>query len=95
MLAGELRTGLVMGALLGAVAGGAAWLMVDNARLALGVGLSVFVASAIATTIGLALPWLLDRLGRDPAYGSGPLATIIQDLLSVAVYLLVVSALLR
>jgi magnesium transporter len=38
---------------------------------------------------------LLDRLGRDPAYGSGPLATIIQDLLSVAVYLLVVSALLR
>jgi magnesium transporter len=95
MLAGEMRTGLLMGALLGAVAGGAAWLMVDNARLALGVGLSVFVASAIATTIGLALPWLLDRLGRDPAYGSGPLATIIQDLLSVAVYLLVVSALLR
>jgi magnesium transporter len=94
MLAGELRTGLLIGALLGTMAGLAAWTMADP-RLAFAVGLSVFVASAIATTIGLALPWLLDRLGRDPAYGSGPLATIIQDLLSVAVYLLVVSALLR
>jgi magnesium transporter len=94
MLAGELRTGALIGALLGAMTGLAAWTMADP-RLALAVGVSVFAASAIATTIGLALPWLLDRLGRDPAYGSGPLATIIQDLLSVAVYLLVVSTLLR
>jgi magnesium transporter len=94
MLAGEVRTGLLMGALLGGVALGAAWLMLGDPRLAFAVGLSLFAASGIATTIGLALPWLLDRLGRDPAYGSGPLATIIQDLLSVAVYLLVSSALM-
>jgi magnesium transporter len=94
MLAGEVRTGLLMGALLGGVALGAAWLMLGQLRLAFAVGLSLFAASGIATTIGLALPWLLDRLGRDPAYGSGPLATIIQDLLTVAVYFLVVSALL-
>jgi len=94
MLAGEVRTGLLMGALLGGVALGAAWLMLGDPRLAFAVGLSLFAASGIATTIGLALPWLLDRLGRDPAYGSGPLATIIQDLLTLAVYFLVVSALL-
>jgi magnesium transporter len=68
--------------------------MLDQPRLALAIGLSLFVASGVATTIGLALPWLLDRLGRDPAYGSGPLATIIQDLLTVTVYFLIVSALL-
>ncbi len=42
-------------------------------------------------TIGLVLPWLLGRPGSDPAYGSGPLATIIQDLLSLVVYFGIVS----
>ena len=27
-----------------------------------------------------------DRLGYDPAFGSGPLATVIQDLLSILIY---------
>jgi len=94
MLADEVRTGLLMGALLAGAALCAAWLMLDEPRLAFAVGLSVFAASGIATTIGFALPSLLDWLGRDPAYGSGPLATIIQDLLTVAVYFLIVSAFL-
>jgi magnesium transporter len=34
------------------------------------------------------LPWALHRLGRDPAFGSGPLATVIQDLLSILIYFL-------
>ena len=32
-------------------------------------------------------PWLFQCFGADPAFGSGPLATVIQDLLSIAVYL--------
>jgi magnesium transporter len=93
MLAGEMRTGLLIGGLLGGAALGAAWLMLDQPRLAVAVGLALFAAGGIATTIGLALPWLLHRIGRDPAYGSGPLATIIQDVLTVTIYFLVVSAL--
>jgi len=38
---------------------------------------------------------VFERLGRDPAYGSGPLATIIQDVLSLAVYFLTVSLIVR
>jgi magnesium transporter len=34
----------------------------------------------------MALPWAFQRLGVDPAFGSGPLATVVQDLLSIAVY---------
>jgi magnesium transporter len=34
----------------------------------------------------MGLPYALARLGRDPAFGSGPLATVIQDLLSIAAY---------
>jgi magnesium transporter len=37
----------------------------------------------------MALPWLLRWLRQDPAFAAGPLATVIQDLLSVLVYLLV------
>lgn len=37
------------------------------------------------------LPWLLARTGRDPALGSGPVATIIQDVLSLLVYLTLVT----
>ena len=47
----------------------------------------------VASTVALALPWAFSRLGRDPAFGSGPLATVIQDLLSLVIYLAVAAAL--
>jgi magnesium transporter len=94
LLAGELRTGLLLGAILGAIALGGVWLATGDARLGAAVGLSLVLASALASTIGLVLPWLMGRLGQDPAYGSGPLATIIQDVLSLAVYFLIAGAML-
>jgi magnesium transporter len=42
----------------------------------------------------MALPYLLHRLGKDPAYGSGPLATVIQDLISILVYFLISTAII-
>jgi magnesium transporter len=38
------------------------------------------------------LPWWLSRAGRDPALGSGPAATVIQDVVSLLVYFAVVRA---
>jgi magnesium transporter len=52
------------------------------------------VAGALATTVGLLLPWALARTGRDPAFGSGPLATIIQDTVSLLIYFAIASLLL-
>jgi magnesium transporter len=46
----------------------------------------------MAAGLGLLLPWWIARTGRDPAFGSGPLATVIQDVLSLLVYLGVVRA---
>lgn len=54
--------------------------------------LALFSASAIATLITMALPWTLHRLGRDPAFGSGPLATVIQDLLTIVIYFVTATA---
>jgi cation transporter-like permease len=46
-----------------------------------------------AAAIGIGLPWLLARRGMDPAYGSGPVATVIQDILRILVYFMVLQAL--
>jgi magnesium transporter len=37
--------------------------------------------------VGFLLPWGFQRLGLDAAQGAGPIATVIQDVLSLAVYL--------
>jgi magnesium transporter len=86
LIGGELRTGLLMGITLAAIALPVAWLAFGNARLAAAVALALVCAGAVATSIGLYLPWLLGQLGSDPAYGSGPLATIAQDLLTLLIY---------
>jgi len=86
LLAGELGAGVLIGLALSAVAFPAAWLAFGDLRLALAVAATITVAGAVATTVGLLLPWLLSRLGQDPAFGSGPVATVIQDVLSLLTY---------
>ncbi len=63
-----------------------------NEEVALAVALSLFCACAIATVVATALPLIIRRFGLDPAFGAGPLATVIQDLLSIVVYLAIASA---
>lgn len=91
LLAGELRTGLIIGLVLGGLTLPAVWLAFGDLGLAFAVASALFVAGGIATTIGLVLPWLLTKLKRDPAFGSGPLATVIQDVLTLLTYFAIVS----
>ena len=93
LLWGEVRTGLLIGLTLAAAVFPATWLGFHDVRLAFSIAFSVFCAGAIATTVGLLLPWALSRLHQDPAFGSGPVATVIQDVLSLLIYLTVVSLL--
>lgn len=88
----ETLSGLAIGVIVALVFFGfvlAAW---GDSQVALAVGLSLMATCAIATLIAMAFPWLLQRLGSDPAFGSGPLATVIQDILSVAVYLVIATS---
>jgi magnesium transporter len=94
VLAGEATTGLLIGAILAGVSFPAVWLAFGDPQLALAVPVSILAAGGLATTIGALLPWTLARWRLDPAFGSGPLATIIQDVLSLLVYLAIVRALL-
>lgn len=91
---GEARTGALIGLTLGTLAFVGIWAWLGDVRLAAAVALSLLVASAAATTIGFAFPYALARSGRDPAYGSGPVATIIQDVLSLLVYFTIAALLI-
>lgn len=82
----EALTGLSVGLLLGVVMWPLVAVMTGNVALALAVSTAVLGASTVATVVALCLPWLLHRLGKDPAFGSGPLATVVQDLLSILLY---------
>lgn len=68
------------------------WWRWGDADLALAVGLSVLAAASTASVTAMVLPWLFSTCNRDPAFGSGPLATVVQDLLSIAIYFLVTMA---
>lgn len=83
----ELITGLLIGAIIGLAFFPFALIGWGDADVAFAVALALTASCSIATTVATVLPRVLSRFGSDPAFGSGPLATIIQDLLSIAVYL--------
>jgi Mg/Co/Ni transporter MgtE len=55
----------------------------------------VILLLGVARLGGVALPWLFDAAGADPAFGSGALATVIQDLLSILIYFAVATSVMR
>jgi Mg/Co/Ni transporter MgtE len=85
-----VRLEVVTGALVGLVVSTAflpfAVLVWHELDVAFTVALALFTACSTATLVALALPWLFQRLDIDPAFGSGPLATVVQDLLSILIY---------
>jgi len=95
MLYKEILTGLGIGVILAGVFFVVAVALWGNPRTLGAVAVSLFAASTVASVVALLLPWLLDRTGVDPAFGAGPLATVIQDLLSIVIYLWVALAVLE
>jgi magnesium transporter len=87
ILGRELLTGAMIGLAIGAAFFPFALLVWDDARVAAAVALALVASCSIATILAMALPWTFQRFGSDPAFGSGPLATVAQDLVSIAVYL--------
>jgi magnesium transporter len=81
----EVLTGLLIGLSLALAFVPIGLATVDQGVVAV-VAISIFAACAVATAVAMSLPALLNRLGADPAFGSGPLATVIQDLLSILIY---------
>ncbi len=86
ILVREMITGVLMGIVIGVSFLLFAVVVWGDARVALAVAVALFASATVAVAVALALPSFFQKLGLDPAFGSGPLATLIQDLLSIGTY---------
>lgn len=91
ILLNELLTGALIGLALAVLAVIATAIAFGNVFIGIGVGLSLLAAGTMACGIGLVLPWVLSKAGIDPAFGAGPVATILQDVLTIAIYLVIMT----
>jgi len=60
---------------------------ISAGQLSLALGMAMFAAIMVATTLGLLLPFVFRKIGIDPAISSGPLVTTANDSISVAIYM--------
>lgn len=58
------------------------------------LGTSLFFTVIASVLIAIITPSVLTALGKDPAVGSGPFATIIRDIMSIFIYFFIASTLL-
>lgn len=58
------------------------------------VACSMFIIVIVGSLIGMSLPFLLNKLGWDPATASGPLVTSIADIVGVLIYFGIATSLL-
>lgn len=96
-LGGLLRDELIIGTAIGSTLGFVSAVMVllafGHIALSLAVGFAVLGGGVVSAIVGFGLPWAFHRFGSDPALGSGPICTIVQDVASLLIYFLLVSLL--
>lgn len=87
VLAREAIAGILLGAILGIIVIGEAWLLQNNSAVAIVVGVSLFAISILGTVSGALLPFLFRFLGFDPALMAAPLSATIVDVVGILIYL--------
>lgn len=85
----ETLVGLGLGTISGTILGifSASWL--SSPTIGLVVGLTILINLSTAPILAISIPHLIKQRHTDPALGSGPIATVIQDLISLIVYFLI------
>ncbi len=87
----ETLLGLVIGAFASLVVASITLIWFGSLSLTMAVSLAMFATVSIAPAIALVVVEILELEHTDPAFGAGPIATIIQDTFSVLVYGLIIS----
>lgn len=82
----ELVLGMIIGAVIALITGIFGYFLSSSYTIAIVVAVSIFVSMSVATVLGVLVPLLLKGLKKDPAVGSGPFITSLQDLISLTIY---------
>ncbi|MFQ6609372.1 MAG: magnesium transporter [Fidelibacterota bacterium] len=95
----EIQVGMLLGIIYGFFLGVLAYYRYPEysfpLQLGAVVGLAIFFAMTIASTIGSILPIILHKLNVDPAIATGPFVTTSVDMFGVLSYLFIASLLLH
>ena len=91
----ELIVGAVIGSVMGIATGIFAYILSGTVKIGIVVGLSLFLAMTIATVLACITPIILRFFGKDPAVGSGPFTTAVQDVASLTIYLTIAVIVLK
>jgi magnesium transporter len=75
----ELGVGMINGLIWGGVLGMIAWTMYGNPKLGVVMAAATILNLMLAATIGVWVPMLMSKLGRDPAVGSSVMITACTD----------------
>ena len=94
LLRDELLIGISIGASLGLLSSILVFTAFGNSMLSLVVGLAVLAGGTFSATVGFGLPRIFAHFEFDPALGSGPICTIIQDVSSLLIYFLLAGVLI-
>lgn len=90
----EFLVGLLIGLCMAVLMYIFAALWVGEQRIALAVGLAMFVNISLATVIAHIIPTLLYWIKKDPALGAGPFANVVSDVVSLLIYFSITALLL-
>ncbi len=90
----EFTVGAMVGFIMGGLSGFVAFLLSESVEIGIVVGFALMLSMTIATVLACTTPLLLKSLKKDPAVGSGPFTTALQDIVSLAVYFIIASVVL-
>ena len=87
LLVKELGISLLNGAVWGSVMGVVTYLLYGNVGLGAVMAMAMLLNLTVAALAGFFAPTLIDRLGRDPAFGTAVLITFITDSMGFFIFL--------
>ncbi len=90
----EIRIGLTLGAISGAIISVAAFLWQGNPYLGLVVGFSMLATISVAALIGTLVPLVCSMVNIDPAITAGPFVTTIKDVTGLLIYFFIATSFL-
>lgn len=90
----EVRVGLLLGVTLGLIVAALGYLRVGGPELGLVVGVTIVAIVLWANLLGATLPFLIKRLGGDPAVVSSPMITTLVDVTGLLIYFTIASLVL-
>ncbi|ELY90266.1 MgtE integral membrane protein [Natrialba hulunbeirensis JCM 10989] len=82
--------GLLIGLIIGGIGAGAAYVWQIDEPYAFELAAVVFVGlvtvCVVASVVGYVIPWIMNKLGFDPAAASDPLITTVKDITALLIY---------